>query len=226
MSKMHVLVVLYVGLILAGCSPEKRSPPVTYPDACGSHVECFNKSLLNLADAKKLLETAQQQAVFLVPPGTVVAFAGSQAPDGWLLCDGRSLDKSDPLYKRLFDAIGTSYGGDANPTFQIPDYRGVFLRGVDGGTKKDPDASSRLAMGKSGTGNSGNAVGSYESDQLASHDHMIPTAFAEAAGGGAFQGDALSSNSNQRQRPQYNTRPAGGAETRPKNVSVYYLIKL
>jgi tail collar domain len=227
LGRYNVLLVAFMCVTGAACA-ERRSPPVRYPDACGSHVECFTKSLVYLADAKKLLESAQQQAVGLVPPGTVVAFAGSQAPEGWMFCDGRPLDKNDLRYKRLFDAIGTSYGGDANPNFQIPDYRGLFLRGVDDGAKRDPDVGTRTAMGRNGTGNSGNSVGSYEGDQFASHSHATQGYHLEAKGGGGFDGAGFDTNSN-RDHPMthwYGTNGAGGAETRPKNVTVYYMIKL
>lgn len=66
----------------------------------------------------------------IMPPGTVVAFAGVMAPDGWLLCDGRTVSRTE--FSRLFEAIGLAYGiGDGPDTFSLPDYRGYFLRGVD-----------------------------------------------------------------------------------------------
>lgn len=65
-----------------------------------------------------------------VPPGTVIAFAGSQAPNGYLLCDGRQLDII--RYSDLFRAIGTIYGGNGTSKFKLPDFRGIFLRGTGG----------------------------------------------------------------------------------------------
>ncbi|MGX9697259.1 phage tail protein [Janthinobacterium lividum] len=69
------------------------------------------------------------------PVGTVIAFAGATAGAtieawGWMLCDGRMLDSAS--YPELYAALGYLYGGSAGQ-FQLPDYRGCFLRGHDGG---------------------------------------------------------------------------------------------
>lgn len=66
-----------------------------------------------------------------VPPGTVTAFAGKTAPDGWLMCDGQSYSIS--TYRDLYNAIGTTYGGYGQ-SFQVPDLRGRFPVGKDTGT--------------------------------------------------------------------------------------------
>ena len=66
-----------------------------------------------------------------VPPGTVTAFAGSTAPNGWLLCDGQSYSIS--TYRDLYNAIGNAFGGYGQ-SFQVPDLRGRFPVGKDTGT--------------------------------------------------------------------------------------------
>lgn len=66
-----------------------------------------------------------------VPPGTVTAFAGKTAPDGWLMCDGQSYSIS--TYRDLYNAIGTTYGGYGQ-SFQVPDLRGRFPVGKNSGT--------------------------------------------------------------------------------------------
>lgn len=64
----------------------------------------------------------------IVPPATVLPFAASTAPDGWLICDGRTVSRT--TYSALFASIGTSYGsGDGATTFNLPDFRWTFLRG-------------------------------------------------------------------------------------------------
>lgn len=67
-----------------------------------------------------------------VPAGTIVAYAGTAMPAGWLPCDGSTV--SPGLYPALFDAIGTAYGGDGVNTFAMPDLRGRMLVGVGQGT--------------------------------------------------------------------------------------------
>lgn len=60
--------------------------------------------------------------------GEVKAYAGSSAPEGYLLCQGQAVSRT--TYASLYDVLGTSYGqGDGVTTFNLPDYRGTFLRG-------------------------------------------------------------------------------------------------
>ena len=89
-----------------------------------------------------------------VPPGTVIAYAGpldympgefygdqyfpdgysgqGNIPDGWLHCHGQAVSRT--TYAALFAAIGTVYGqGDGSTTFNVPDFRGSFLRGAGRG---------------------------------------------------------------------------------------------
>jgi len=163
-----------------------------------------------------------------IPPGIVVAFAGDNIPAGWELCDGRSVDRNDPRFTALFNAIGTIHGGDANPNFQLPDYRGRFLRGVDRGSGRDPEAGNRTPPGENNTGNGGALVGSVQGDALASHNHTIHGKHLEGEGGNGFDGAGFDSNSNPGGpfERDYGTNAAGGSETRPKNAYVNFLIKL
>jgi microcystin-dependent protein len=54
--------------------------------------------------------------------GEIRMFAGSFAPVGWALCDGQLLPISEN--ETLFNLIGTTYGGDGQSTFGLPDLRG------------------------------------------------------------------------------------------------------
>lgn len=66
-----------------------------------------------------------------VPIGAIIPYAGSTAPFGTLICNGAAISRS--AYPELFEAIGTTWGaGDGSSTFNIPDLRGYFLRGVGG----------------------------------------------------------------------------------------------
>jgi len=166
----------------------------------------------------------KDQTGLVMPVGTIIAFGGRNIPVGWLQCDGRAVSRVD--YSDLFDVVDTSWGhGDGSTTFNLPDLRGRFARGVDsstliGSSGNDPDHSSRLPGGGSYGGNSGNRVGSLQSDQIASHSHPYghPSCITSnvGAGGGAcvWYGDYTTSTSS-----------TGGNETRPKNVNVYYIIK-
>ena len=90
----------------------------------------------------------------MVPTGSTQMFAGTSAPRGWLIADGRAVSRT--TYAALFAVIGTTYGsGDGSTTFNLPDMRGVVVRGVDRGRNLDP---SRVQ-------------GSYQGDLFASHAH-------------------------------------------------------
>jgi microcystin-dependent protein len=84
-----------------------------------------------------------------LPAGIILPYGGITAPDGWLFCDGSPVSRTN--YSRLFSAIKTTNGiGDGASTFNLPDYRGRFLRGSDGMDAtgvglayRDPDKNSR-----------------------------------------------------------------------------------
>jgi microcystin-dependent protein len=54
--------------------------------------------------------------------GEIRMFAGNFAPAGWMFCEGQLLPISE--YETLFQLIGTTYGGDGQNTFALPDLRG------------------------------------------------------------------------------------------------------
>jgi microcystin-dependent protein len=75
--------------------------------------------------------------------GEIRPFAGNFAPAGWFFCDGSLQAISD--YETLFDLIGTTYGGDGQNNFALPDLRGRlilhngngFVMGQTGGTEQE-----------------------------------------------------------------------------------------
>ncbi len=74
--------------------------------------------------------------------GEIRMFAGNFAPAGWMFCEGQLLPISE--YEVLFQLIGTTYGGDGQNTFQLPDLRGRlpvhqgsgFVLGETGGAEE------------------------------------------------------------------------------------------
>lgn len=68
---------------------------------------------------------------YFEPLGSVKMYAGSSAPDKWLICDGSAVSRT--TYAKLFDVIGTTYGaGDGSTTFNLPDFSGRVPIGVSG----------------------------------------------------------------------------------------------
>lgn len=65
----------------------------------------------------------------VIPPGTLIHYAGRTVPSGWLICNGANVSRTD--YAALFEAIGTTYGdGDWPTTFLLPEMKGRFLEGT------------------------------------------------------------------------------------------------
>ena len=114
-----------------------------------------------------------------VPTGTILPYAGGIIPSEFLLCDGSEADRT--TYAPLYSVLGNTWGaGNGSTTFNLPDFRGRFLRGVDHGVGNDPDAISRSAI--SAGGNTGDSVGSYQNDQIMEHRHPIRTGFIKWSG--------------------------------------------
>jgi microcystin-dependent protein len=73
----------------------------------------------NLA-LQSAIQGAQTAPVPIVPAGSIIAWSGSSAPSGWVLCDGTAISRT--TYAALFAVAGTSYGvGDGSTTFNVPD---------------------------------------------------------------------------------------------------------
>lgn len=154
-----------------------------------------------------------------VPAGAVAHFARSAAPDGWLVADGAIVSRS--TYAALFDAIGTTFGvGDGVTTFKLPDLRGEFIRGLDGGRGVD----------------AGRVLGSVQEDDFQSHTHEASTGNAAAGvqfspsgiavGNTVFEGNPMYLNASDALHAHSVTVGlTGGAETRPRNVALLVCIK-
>lgn len=76
---------------------------------------------------------------FLLPAGSIIPFAGTVAPAGWLFCQGQTLDSvANPQYANLFAVIGTTYGGTGAASFNVPDLRGRVGVGAGNGPGLTP----------------------------------------------------------------------------------------
>lgn len=124
----------------------------------------------------------------VMPIGGIAAFAGREAPVGYLFCDGAQVSRV--TYKGLFDVIGVSYGGgDGSTTFTLPDLRDKFARGnetpgLTGGAATAPHthpiggaatvtiAPHSHGVTVSGSGSTANA--GFHSHTVDAHAHSIP----------------------------------------------------
>lgn len=167
----------------------------------------------------KAVSTAKKQVTDSLV-GQVSAFASANPPAGWLRCNGAAVSRT--TYADLFAAIGTRFGaGNGATTFNVPDLRGEFVRGLDEGRGID----------------SGRALGTVQSDSLRSHDHGLKTQV-----GVTGYGELVLKDFSEPGHPWYElpfgvandeasagyrvaTFATGGAETRPRNVSLLFCIR-
>ena len=71
------------------------------------------------------------------PVGSLMPYAGTTPPNGWLICDGSEISRTS--YSRLFSVIGTTYGaGDGNSSFNLPNFS-TSHRVI---SKQDPDPNN------------------------------------------------------------------------------------
>lgn len=118
-----------------------------------------------------------------MPIGSLVEFAGTTAPNGWALCQGQALNRTE--YSELFAVIGTTYGaGNGSTTFNVPDMR------------------DRIPIGKTSNGSLGTKAGSKTATlaiaNMPSHRHSmeaIPDHYHTVPGVGISE-DAIINPSN------------------------------
>lgn len=94
-----------------------------------------------------------------VPIGMIIPYAGVEVPPKWLICNGSTVSRS--TYSKLFSIIGTLYGiGDNETTFNLPDFRGRFILGLDPRQNETPGLNHR-----------GSAQHSLTINELPAHQH-------------------------------------------------------
>lgn len=195
----------------------------------GSPARPIYDTLVNLAAALGIF----------VPTGAIMPFAGNgSVPSGFLLCDGSAVSRS--AYSALFSALGITYGpGNGSTTFNVPDLRAMFIRGLDDGRGID----------------TGRGLGTNQAPQTQSHKHN--NGVVTTSGSGSIfpygivtvdlPGSATNTAHTDANSPNWqgltsdgqnangtNALSGGsgsvsnalvGAETRPANVAMNYIIK-
>ena len=221
-----VLVAAAGVLVAAGALyATSATPPNTFVAGTTISSAAVNTQFQQLYGAVAALEASNAQALatatslaaevttLQAPPGTIVAFGGVNVPAGWRLCDGSEVSRIGP-FAPLFAAVGIAYGpGDGVTTFDLPDFRGMFLRGHDGGAGKDPDRATRTAV-KPGAA-TGDNVGSVQGFDIENHKHPIYANSVSSGGGGPVQWGLASNNYD---HGLSNLFPGAGGPFRPPSA--------
>ena len=88
--------------------------------------------IIRAEDLQDLLEQINNSSSNIV--GELKYLSFNTIPQNCLMCDGSEISRE--TYSELFNVIGTTYGeGDGSTTFNIPDYRGAFLRCIGGNSE-------------------------------------------------------------------------------------------
>jgi microcystin-dependent protein len=154
------------------------------------------------------------------PVGSIIMLASGSIPNGYFLCNGGTVSRTN--YASLFAKIGTTFGaGDGSTTYNLPDLRGKFTRGLGfnsaGLGVTQGDAIRNITGGvtmlsDSGTGGIvGPTTGAFNTNGVS----IVGNIFAGGIGGTRFSGFNLNAG---------NQVPVA-SENRPINMALNYIIK-
>ena len=162
------------------------------------------------------------------PPGSIIPYAGSTAPTGWLFCDGSEV--STTTFANLFAVIGTTYdNGPAGGNFNVPDLRGRLPVGLDnlGGSGAGilTDAQADILGGVLG-----NEEHVLTEAELPLHTHQYDDQYVAVTSGGSLTGPTtVNSVSSFLEETGRTSESAGGgtghANVQP-SIALTYLIKI
>jgi hypothetical protein len=160
-----------------------------------------------------------------VPVGCISAIPGDGQPNPkyWVACDGASLERTG-AFAALFGACGTIWGLSDSDHFNLPDMRGMFLRGTDfSGNGVDPDRNNRVA---NNPGGSIAGTGSQQGWATASRPNRnIPISIPQSYGPNPAGGRNSVEFSPWNGREEHFSVDGGDSETRPINLAVRFYIK-
>jgi len=157
--------------------------------------------------------------------GEVRLFAGNFAPVGWMFCDGSILPISE--YEVLFQLIGTTYGGDGQSTFALPDLRSRVPVHIGQGAGLSP-----YVLGQAG----GTETVTLTTNQIPAHGHAINANSSHGtstsptgkvwAGTADFQQYAVERTGNMAASAIGNSGGSQPHDNRPPFLAVNFIISL
>ena len=175
------------------------------------------------------------QPVAGVPTGSVHLMATTTVPSGYLECNGASLSRTG-TYANLFSIIGTTWGAVDSNHFNIPDLRGMFVRGWANTKTGTNDDGRTFAQAQSSRNKSHSHTGSASST-VTDPGHRHPV---KGHGGDDDGGDQLTGSNNNATRENAVTDATTGItvatnvtiaadgedDARPDNIAMMYVIKV
>jgi microcystin-dependent protein len=168
-----------------------------------------------------IIDSINNALAINTPTGSIVIWPHENPPAGYLICNGQAVSRT--TYSKLFSLIGGYYGvGNGSTTFNVPDFRGLFVRGKDNGRGLDPNR----------------ALGSYQDSDNKWHGHGVNDPGHNH--GGVQNGTASTGRSTAVDQPPavysygytwhaatgISIQGSGGDESRPRNIAMNYIIKV
>lgn len=165
-----------------------------------------------------LTEIASAIISAIIPSGITTEFAGASAPNGWLLCQGQSVLRTD--YPSLFTAIGTTYGSVDGTHFTLPDLRGRTPLGVGTSTANGATAHTLGQVG-------GEETHVLSVGEIPAHNHPPGGSGSTFLGGGGGAGANLSTGGGSYvyNGTTGNVGGGGAHNTLPPYVGMNFIIK-
>ena len=191
--------------------PTKDNHPIRSTDVVNNLDSSQTDRPLSASMGKQIADNFESELANAFPVGSIIMFPGDQnalTSVNWVICDGGTLPRD--AYPELFNVIGTMYGDPSDLDFNIPDLRSEFIRGADNG--------------RNVTG--GHALSTNQSDEFRSHTHTLK---GNDLGGSPDQLSApglYNDDAETAAQDDGSIQSAGGAETRPRNVALNYIIKI
>lgn len=132
--------------------------------------------------------------------GEIRLFAGNFAPAGWAFCNGQLMAISEN--EALFQLIGTTYGGDGQATFALPDLQGRVP--IHQGTA---NFGSTFAIGQLG----GSETVTLTTQQMPAHNHVLHASANASTAGAGPAGNLTANTSATTSTPIYSAATPGTA---------------
>ena len=146
-----------------------------------------------------------------VKSGSTIEWRSETIPEGYIENDGAAISRSD--YRRIFSVHGTTYGvGDGSSTFNLPDDRGQFKRGLDNSRGIDPSRN----LGSDQAAYAGRNTFSVSVARLA----------ADPAGPNVSNDISVNGVSIGWDSTEQKAVPTDAGDTRPRNISTIYITKI
>jgi microcystin-dependent protein len=241
----NLLATLGVGTVVVGGGPGPGTPwIISFSATSPAHLSAVNNLTgglaprIDITDGEPVTQFEGDGSWHLSNmTGTIIAYAGISAPDGFLLCDGTAVSRV--TYADLYRVIGTIYGaGDGSTTFNLPDLRGRTVVGVNAG-----DVEFQTLGQKSGHKSlQAHSHGGGTGLNNASHTHGVPIQYAtttstsgsgyritdvnNAAGGGGTAVTAVSNGQSANHAHAVGSDGAGNAQNIQPSIALNYLIKV